>query len=88
VAKRKDVCKHPSELTKKQLENIVATIQGVLWADVAYNYPVESLPDGVLPDGDFWNPGKEWDSACDVAEAIADELIAYDLCPTEEGPIL
>ncbi len=66
--------KKPSDLTRRELEKIVAVIQSLLYMDV----------DEPGPDGEprvFWNPDRLWDDAADLLDGIARCLHNQGLVP-------
>jgi hypothetical protein len=68
--------KQPSELSHRQLVDIVTSIQCYLYID-----------DGVDNNtGEFWDPNHEVD-VCDFVDYLIDKLKEYDLCPTKTVPV-
>jgi hypothetical protein len=61
-----------SELTREQLTNIVAHIQGLLYLDLD------------AAGNEVWNPDKPWDA--DTLDAIAQTLAEYGLVPAGALP--
>lgn len=69
--------REPSYMTQAELAVIVGTIQGILY--------LEENPDEIDPKTgmmrDYWNPDKEWDSATDFLDMVANVLASHDLVP-------
>jgi len=65
--------KHARDLTREQLEDIVAEVQAILYADFNSKNPGEE-------EGDYWDPDKEWD--VDFIEGIARKMTEYNLEPS------
>lgn len=61
----------PSELSRAALEDIVSTVQGLLYLDLGHD------------DREFWNPAKDR-SSCEVCRAIQERLQRHGLVPGEE----
>jgi hypothetical protein len=68
--------KNPSDLSKDQLADLVAQIQGILWLDLGG----EGAPS---KNAEWWNPDKGWDA--DTVEAIAEQLAKAGLRPAKKG---
>ena len=64
--------KTAADLTIKEATDVIENIQAILWLDVN--------PRG----DDVWNPDKEWDSAADFLDMIADVLINAGMNPGED----
>lgn len=84
--KRNPICKDPSECTHAELADIVRDIQEWLWCDTAGDDP-DYCPEGVKPDEEFWDPDKQWDSAADILDGIADAMSNAALVPESLGPV-
>ena len=68
--------KNTSDLSRDQLANLVAQIQGILWLDLGG----EGAPS---KNAEWWNPDKDWDS--ETVEAIAGQLAKVGLRPAGKG---
>jgi len=69
--KRKPKFKQPKDLTRKQLEDLAGNIQAILYLDME-------------PEGDTWDPEKEWDE--ETIEMVASILNKHGMIPPEKIP--